>query len=82
MEAGGEFRLQGIVDRTVTVKPGHPGKGGRANLHRIMCLTAGRCAGMAMVKVGLVHYIQLGRGKSCKKRCPDARGAACQFLRH
>jgi hypothetical protein len=35
-----------------------------------------------MVKVGLIHYIQLSRGKSSGKSGLNSIRAACQFLRH
>ena len=51
VEAGSELRLQGVIDGPVPVQPGHGGKGRRADLYRIMCLTAGRCARVTVVEM-------------------------------
>lgn len=82
VEAGRELRLQRRVDSPMTGQPGEARERRRPDLHGIMCLAAGRCAGMPMVKMGLVNYIKLGGGKSSFQSSPHALCAACQFLRH
>jgi hypothetical protein len=37
---------------------------------------------VTVVKIRLVHYIKLGRGKRCNKCGSHALYAGCQFLRH
>lgn len=51
VEAKGELGLQGVVDRAVAVQPSHGGKGGRADLYRIMCLAAGGCTCVTVVEM-------------------------------
>lgn len=82
VQSGGELRLQRLIDRPVSRQPGEPGKGRRPDANRIMCFSPGGGASVPMVKMGLVHYIQLRRRKSSGKCSPDALCAACQFLRH
>jgi len=82
VEPGGEFSLQGVVDRPVAVQPGHGGKGGGADLYRIMCLAAGRCARVTVVEMRLVHYIKQRGVKGGNESGTHALAAACQFLRH
>lgn len=82
VQPGGEFALQGIVDGTMFCNAGQSLKRARADTHRVMCLTAGCGAGMTMVKMGLVHYIQLIRRKGSNECSPHTLCAACQFLRH
>lgn len=82
MEARREFRRQRIVDRPVPRQPGERGKRLRPYADGIMCLPPGRRAGMPMVEMRLIHYLQLGRGKSSNKCGLNALRARCQFLRH
>ena len=82
VKAGSEFRLQRLVDGPVSCEPREPGEGRRPDADGIVRLSARRCASVPMVKVGLVHYIQLCRGKSSSKSGLNSIRAACQFLRH
>lgn len=57
MKAGGELCREGAVDQPVFRQAGESGEGFRTYADRIMRLPAGGCANMAMVQVGLVHYL-------------------------
>ncbi len=61
VEAGCELGRQRLVDQAVFRQPRESGELFRAYTDRIMRLAAGRCAGMAMVKMRLVHYLQQAR---------------------
>jgi hypothetical protein len=82
VQAGSEFGLQGLVDGPVFRQPGESGEGPGADMNSIVGLAARRCAGMTVVQMRLVHYIQHIRGKSSSKSGPNALRAGCQFLRH
>lgn len=82
VQPGRELRLQHIIDRPVPRQPGEAGQGLRPDADRIVRLASRGGARMPMVKVGLVHYIQLSRGKSSGKSGLNSIRAACQFLRH
>ncbi len=82
VQARRELRLQGVVDSTVPRQPGEAGQDLRPDPNRIVGLASRGGAGMPMVKVGLIHYIQLRRGKSSSQGSSDTLRAACQFLRH
>ena len=82
VQAGGELGLQRLVDRAVARQPGEGGQARRPDPDGIMGLPSRGRAGMPMVKMGLVHYIKLRRGKSSSQGLPDTLRAACQFLRH
>lgn len=82
VQPGRELRLQHIIDRPVPRQPGEPGQGGRPDADGIVRFSSRGGASMPMVKVGLVHYIQLSRGKSSGKSGLNSIRTACQFLRH
>ena len=51
VQPSGELAFQGVVDRPVAAQPGHGGKGGCADLYRIMRLAAVGCASMTVVEM-------------------------------
>ena len=65
--------------------PGQPGEAPErlgADLHRIVCLAARRCARMAVVKMRFIHYIKFIWREGSHQSGTNAFAAACQFLRH
>ena len=64
MQPAGEFRAERRVDQAVGFDPILTAKGFRHDPHTEMRLAFGPRPGMALVPVGLVDYLKLGRGKS------------------
>ncbi len=82
VQARREFVLQDIIDGPMSRQTGETAQNGRPYCDGIMCFTPRCCTSMTMVKVRLIHYIHLVRGKSSNQSSANALYASCQFLRH
>jgi hypothetical protein len=64
VDAAGYLAGQSLVNHTMHGQPALAAKGRGRNLHAKMTFAAGPVAGVTLVKMGLIHHLEIIRGKS------------------
>ena len=64
VDAAGYLAGQSLVNHTMDGEPALAAKGRGGNLHAKMTFAAGPVAGVTLVKMGLIHHLEIIRGKS------------------